>query len=369
MEFLDWNLYANPLRVWLFALLASVLAVAALTGLNALLIRNFRRFAKRTTTDLDDVLSEVLGATRFWFMVVLALWAGSLVLELPEGRQDLLETAVTLAVLIQFGIWGVTAITAAVESFGKRKLDEDPASVTTMRAVGVVGRLVLWSVILLLALDNLGVDVTALIAGLGIGGIAVALALQNVLGDLFASLSIVLDKPFVVGDFVVVGEMAGSVERVGLKTTRLRSLSGEQLVFSNSDLLASRVRNYKRMYERRIVFSFGVVYSTSYEQLKSIPSLVREIIEAEEKARFDRAHFSGYGDSSLDFEVVYYVLEPDYNVYMDVQQSINLEIFRRFEELGLEFAFPTRTLYVASEGEDDVGSGHPPERANPSVPV
>ena len=160
-----------------------------------------------------------------------------------------------------------------------------------------------------------------------------------------------LDKPFVIKDFLVVNEFLGSVEYIGLKTTRLRSLGGEQLIFSNSDLLKSRIRNYKRMYERRVVFGFGVIYQTTYEQLTSVPGTVKEIIASQESTRFDRAHFFKYGDSSLDFEVVYYVTSPDYNVYMDIQQAINLALFKAFHEAGIEFAYPTRTLYIEKSGE------------------
>jgi small-conductance mechanosensitive channel len=228
-------------------------------------------------------------------------------------------------------------------------LETDPASVTTVSALGFVGKLVLWLVILLLALDNLGVDITGLIAGLGIGGIAIALAVQNILGDLFASLSIVLDKPFVIGDFIIVDNYLGTMEYIGLKTTRLKSLSGEQLVFSNSDLLTSGIRNFKRMYERRVVFTIEVVYQTPVEKLAAIPKMIREIIEKQEHTRFDRAHFKEYGPSSLDYEIVYYVRKPEYNVYMDIQQAINLEIFRRFEQEGIEFAYPTQTLFIQKE--------------------
>jgi small-conductance mechanosensitive channel len=195
-------------------------------------------------------------------------------------------------------------------------------------------------------------DISAFVASLGIGGIAVALALQNVLGDLFASLSILLDKPFVIGDFIVVGDMAGTVESVGLKTTRIRSLSGEQLIFSNSDLLGSRVRNFKRMEERRVAFEIGVVYGTSSEALREIPELVRKAVESQENARFDRSHFKGFGESSLDYESVYYMNVPDYAAYMDTQQAINLALYEEFEERGIEFAFPTRTIFVQHEGAE-----------------
>jgi small-conductance mechanosensitive channel len=207
--------------------------------------------------------------------------------------------------------------------------------------------LVVWAAVLLVLLDNLGVNITTLIAGLGVGGIAVALAAQNVLGDLFSSLSIVLDKPFVVGDFIVVGDFLGSVEHVGLKTTRLRSLSGEQVVFSNTDLLNSRIRNYGRMFERRIVSSIGVTYQTPVAKLRRIPEIIREIVEEQDRVRFDRAHFQTFADSALTFEIVYYVLTPDYNYYMDVQQNINLALFERLAAEGVEFAYPTRTVFVS----------------------
>jgi small-conductance mechanosensitive channel len=203
-----------------------------------------------------------------------------------------------------------------------------------------------WGCIVLLALDNLGVNISTLIAGLGVGGIAVALATQKILGDLFASLSIIMDRPFVVGDFLVLGNEMGTVENIGLKTTRVRSLSGEQLILSNSDLLSSRIRNYGRMFERRIVGSFGVTYDTAFEKIRKIPKMVKTAIEAQEKVRFDRAHFKSHGASSLDFEYVYYVLSPSYNTYMDIQQAINLELHRRFLEEKIEFAYPTQTVYL-----------------------
>jgi len=230
-------------------------------------------------------------------------------------------------------------------------MNQDTSSATTITFLGFIARLILWVIVLLLILDNLGVNITGLVAGLGIGGIAVALAVQNILGDLLASLSIVLDKPFVIGDFVVVDSLSGTIEHIGLKTTRIRSLSGEQLIFSNNDLLKSRIRNYKRMEERRIVFGFGVVYQTPMEKLTFIKTIVGDIIKKQENARLDRVHFKEYGDSSLNFEVVYFVAKPDFNLYMDVQEAINLEIFRRFQEEGIEFAYPTRTLYLQNDAK------------------
>jgi small-conductance mechanosensitive channel len=275
-----------------------------------------------------------------------------LVIELPPGPAALMSKAVGIIVLIQIGMLGSEAIGFWLNRYRTRKIESDAGAVTTFAAVAFIGRILLWGVVLLVALANMGVDVTALVAGLGVSGIAVALAVQNVLGDLFASFSIVLDKPFVIGDFIIVGEYMGTVENVGLKTTRIRSLSGEQLIFSNTDLLQSRIRNYKRMYERRVVFSIGIVYQTPYQKVEHIPEMIREIVEGCDQVRFDRAHFRNYGASSLNFEVVYWILNPDYNVYMDTQQTINLQIYKRFQEEGIEFAYPTQTVYLRQESAD-----------------
>ena len=199
---------------------------------------------------------------------------------------------------------------------------------------------------LLLILSNLGFDITTLIASLGIGGVAIALAVQSILSDLFNSLSIYVDKPFTVGDFIIVGDHMGTVQKIGLKTTRIQALQGEEIVISNSELTSSRVRNFKQMQKRRIVFAFGVTYDTSTEKVKKIPEMVKNAIDPLEKAEYDRAHFKNFGDSSLDFEVVYYVLTGDYTEYMDIQQSINLRIMEEFEKEGIEMAFPTRTVHL-----------------------
>ncbi len=348
LEFLDWTIYANPLRTWLLALLVAAVTLLGLRLLQRFVLGQLRRLSKRTDNEMDNIAARILDETRSWFLIVVSLWAGSLLLMLPDALRDLIGVLAALVALAQFGVWGNTAVTAYVETYGERKADEDAASVTTMRAVGFLARLALWTLLFLVALDTLGMDVTALVAGLGIGGIAVALAAQNILGDLFASLSIVLDKPFVYGDFIVVDTLSGTVEHVGLKTTRVRSISGEQLVFANSDLLTSRIRNYKRMLERRAVFSVGVTYQTPHATLERIPEIVREIIEAQPDTRFDRAHFKEFGGSALNFEFVYFVLEPEFGLYMDRQEAINLELFRRFQEESIEFAYPTQTIFMAS---------------------
>jgi small-conductance mechanosensitive channel len=353
MQLLDRTFLDNTLQTWAIAVGTALLVWMAIKVVKTFLQRRMAKLVARTRSEMDDLILEVIRETKFFFPLIVAIYVGAQALELPELAENIIAGATVILVLLQAGIWGSTMITFWVKRYMKRRMQEDAAAATSVAALSFVGKLALWAVLLLLALDNLGYDVTALVAGLGIGGIAVALALQNVLGDLFASLSIVLDKPFVIGDFIIVGDYLGTVEHIGLKTTRVRSLGGEQLVFSNGDLLESRIRNYKRMAERRVLFGFGVVYQTPPDALAAIPGQVREIIESIDKTRFDRAHFKGYGDSSLDFEVVYYVLSPDYNMYMDIQQEINLEVYRRFAEQGIDFAYPTRTLYVIGEDEEE----------------
>ena len=346
MSFLTSTFYDNEIWRWFLSLGVILFVWFVLRVLMRIIVRRFRRFAEKTPTRFDDLVAKLLEKTKSLFVIVLALYAGSLVLALPEVADQVLRIIFVLALLLQAGYWGNAFATFWINQTVRKRLEEDASSATSIAALGFVAKLAIWAVVILVALDNMGINITTLIAGLGIGGIAIALAVQNILGDLFASLSIIIDKPFVIGDFIVVGDLKGSVERIGLKTTRVRSLFGEQIIFSNSDLLASRVRNYKQMYERRIAFSLGVTYDTPADVLEGIPETVRRIIEAQADVRFDRCHFKSFGDFSLDFEAVYYVLLPDYNVYMDRQQAINLGIVRTFEEQGIEFAYPTQTLFI-----------------------
>jgi small-conductance mechanosensitive channel len=345
----DWltaTVYGNSVRDWIVAAAVAVVATAAALVLRRLLARRLSRTAAETATEWDDFLLKMAATTRALPLAAAGLALGSLWLALPPKPVGAIKTLFILALLVQATLWASGGIDFWVASYRRRRLESDAAAATSVVAIRFVGKLALYSVILLVALDNVGVDVTALVAGLGVGGVAVALAVQNILGDLFASLSIVIDKPFVIGDLIVVGDLSGTVEHIGLKTTRVRALSGEQLVFANGDLLQSRIRNFQRMTERRVLFGFGVVYQTPADELARIPRWVREIVEGLDGARFDRAHFKGFGDSSLDFEVVYYVLGPEYRDYMDVQQAINLALVRAFAERGIEFAYPTRTLFI-----------------------
>src|SRR5918996_604115 len=267
-------------------------------------------------------------------------------------RQALVRTSslfpLVIALFLQGALWASHVVVGWIAWYAASRADQNRAIANALGLIQLFARVVVWSIALLLILNNLGFDVTALVAGLGIGGIAVALAAQNILGDLFASLAIVLDQPFVVGDAVLLGDKTGTVERIGIKTTRIRSLSGEELVVSNADLLASRIHNFKRMAERRVVFTLGIAYGTPAEKLEKLPAMLRAIIEAQQLVRFDRAHFARYGDFALIYEVVYWMLSADYNVYMDTQQRINLAILRRLQDEGVEFAYPTQTVYLGS---------------------
>ncbi|MEN9203103.1 MAG: mechanosensitive ion channel family protein [Thermostichus sp. DG_1_6_bins_120] len=248
--------------------------------------------------------------------------------------------------------FGINLLSASVEYALRIYLTRKKGDATTEQSLLLLSpmiRMVFCLIGLLFLLENLGFDVAALVASLGIGGIAIALAAQGFLQDLFSYFSILMDRPFEIGDFIVLGDFMGSVEYIGIKTTRLRSLSGEQIVMANTDMTGSRIRNYKRMQRRRVVFGFGVTYETPFEKLQEIPSLVKQIIEADPNAQFDRAHFAAYGDFSLNYEVVYYVLSPDFNLYMDVQQRINLALKQAFQERGVEFAYPTQLVYVNSQ--------------------
>lgn len=345
---LDYTFLGNPLHRWLIAAGLALLVFIGLRLARRFTVSSIGRLARKTSTSWDDLAIHALSKTRGLLLAVLALYAGANLVELPANAMRILGAATAVALMLQSGFWVHAGLNYGFDRYRKRE-EVDGASTTVVSALAFLSKVVLWSVVLLVALDNLGVQVTAFVTGLGVGGIAVALALQNILGDLFASLSIVLDRPFVIGDFIIVGDMLGSVEHVGLKTTRVRSLSGEQLIFANNDLLSSRIRNFGRMFERRVPFTIGVVYQTPRARLTRIPTLIREAVEAQEQTRFDRSHFKAYGAYSIDFETVFYVLGPDYNLYMDILQAINLHIHAAFEREGIDFAYPTQTHFVVQE--------------------
>jgi small-conductance mechanosensitive channel len=346
----------SPVLSWVAILFGS----AFIAGLIKLVLRfissRLRRITKTTHSAWDDVGLDVVDGLRTWVLFVWAVFVFAKSMKQPEPIQRLLLLAIVLASSFQFILWGLYLIRSWRKNVLEKRAENDPSSASAIGLVSTTLQAAFLLLMALIALSNLGVNVSALIAGLGVGGIAVALAAQNVLGDLLASLSIVLDKPFVVGDFIVTRTEMGTVEQIGVKTTRLRALSGEELILSNKDLLESRIQNFKRMYERRVVQKFGVTYGTPIEKLQVISKWVKEFVLKHDKLRFDRCHFASYGASSLDFEFVFYVLDPDFNFYMDLQQIILLDIFQKFQTEGIEFAYPTQTVFVEKFPHDAPGT-------------
>lgn len=351
---MDLVLLNNSLTRWSTALGAAVASVALMYFLRVFVTRRLAVIAQRTPTRLDDIAVQMLSSTYQLAILILGLYLGSTLLNLPPKVDLVLSRVAVTALLIQAALWGDAGV-RTWRGRQQRQLEtsDTAASVTSIGIVGFILRTVVWVVIMLMMLDNLGFNVTTLVASLGISGIAVALAVQNILGDLFASLSIVLDKPFVVGDFIIVGDVLGAVESIGLKTTRVRGLGGEQIVFSNADLLKSRIHNHQRMFSRRVAFIVRVSYQTDEEQLRAIPGIVRELVLAEPNVNFERAHFAAYSESSLDFEVVYHVGSPDYLVHMDTQQAIFLGLYRRFAAEEIAFAHPVRMVQLSGTGQPD----------------
>jgi small-conductance mechanosensitive channel len=335
LDLLDHSLFGNPLRDWGISIAILVVMVAALFLVRGLLRVRLQKLADTRGGVFFKVARHVVGQSKGWFLLLIAINVSFRAIDATETLDLAFSRSLVIGMLVQFGIWAVAGLGRFMLLRREEQLEEDAGAVAAMDIVSFLTKVSVWTLVFLLILDNLGVNITALVAGLGVGGI-----------DLFASLSIVLDRPFVLGDFLAIDEFYGNVEKVGLKTTRVRSLSGEQLVFSNNDLLSSRIRNYGQMVQRRIVFKIGVVYQTSHEMLAELPRIIEDVIVKQDSARFDRAHFQSFGDYSLNFEIVYYVESSDYKLYMDIQQAVNLEIVRRFAEAGIEFAYPTQTLFV-----------------------
>ncbi|MGN6666347.1 MAG: mechanosensitive ion channel family protein [Trinickia sp.] len=333
---------------WLSAACVAVVTYLALAWLLKIAIARLEVVAKRTSTPIDDSVVLILRGTNRLTLVAAALLISANFLNLPDKWSNRLDHLWFLVIGFQIASWLNRAITLWTQRRLTAQHDVAYNPVIT-RMTSWITRALLWTILVLAVLANMGVDITAFVASLGVGGVAVALAVQNILGDLFASLAIGLDKPFEIGDFVVFGDIAGSIEHIGLKTTRIRSLSGEEIVCGNTALLKSTIHNYKRMSQRRIVFGFGITREATSEQLREVTSVVKKAVESAGKTRFDRAHFKAFGASSLDFEVVYYVTDPDYNLYMDIQQAINLELVEEFERMGLSLAFPTHTVHIVAK--------------------
>ncbi|MFC1623637.1 mechanosensitive ion channel family protein, partial [Patescibacteria group bacterium] len=311
------------------------------------ILRRLKKVAERTKTDADDTLISVVQSLRPRFYYFLAFYLATYSIVLSDLVKNIIEGILIILVVYQVIIASQVIIDYILEKKAGEK--EDLETKPAIKNISGLIKFVLWVLGLMLILSNLGVNITSLIAGLGVGGIAIAFAMQNILSDLFSSFAIYFDKPFKVGDFIMMGTDAGTVEKIGIKTTRIRTSQGEELVVSNQELTSARIQNFKKMEERRGVFGFGVAYETSVSKVREIPNDIKQIIESIDGVRFDRAHFKSFGESNLDFEVVYYVNTSEYGKFMDIQQEINLKIMEKFEEKGIEMAYPTRTLYMKRE--------------------
>ena len=323
-----------------------LLSVFVIKMFEIIIIRNLKKFAKITTNTLDDFVVSLIDKLIVPFLYFGVFYLSLRILALPQDIDKAINV-IAIAVATFFVARLIIQVTTYFFRAYWEKTSRTESLEHSLKGILKVIKFTVWSLAIIFFLDNLGFKISAVIAGLGIGGVAIALAAQAVLKDLFSYFSIIFDRPFEIGDFIIVGDLLGTVENIGIKTTRIRSLGGEQLVFSNSDLTDSRLRNYKRMQKRRVVFKLGVTYNTPLDKLREIPKVIETIIKNTKDTVFDRAHFFEYGDFNLVIEVVYYVLSSDYNIYMDKQQEINFAIKGEFEKREIEFAFPTQTVYLA----------------------
>jgi small-conductance mechanosensitive channel len=333
-------LFDNSLQAWLIGAGTAAVAFVALMLVRRMLLTRIGRMAERTTNHIDDMVVGVVENTRPWVLLALSLYLGALPLQLG-AYERYLRSGAKLIVLWQAALWAGSAVSFWVTRYMRNRTTatNDRTSIAMVNAMGVGAKLLVWVLVIITALKSVfDIEITALITGLGIGGIAVALAVQNILGDVLAALAIVFDKPFDVGDPIAVDSLIGTVEHIGLKTTRIRSINGEQVIVGNGDLLKSRLRNFKRMEHRRVVFNLDVSVETPVEVLARLPKMVEEVVAAQKKVRFDRCHVSCLVDSATRLEVVYFVLDADYNLYMDTQQAIYLDVLRRFAAENVRLA-------------------------------
>jgi small-conductance mechanosensitive channel len=347
-EFLNQAYFGNTIAAYLVALGIFAGGIILLRIFKSIVLYRLKKWAEKTETTLDDFLIRGIEKSVVPLLYYGAFYVGITSLTLSSQAANVIKI-ISLFLLTFFIVRLISSGIMFTMSYFIRKQERGDEKVRQLRGMTVLINIFIWGIGVVFLMDNLGFNISAVIAGLGIGGIAIALAAQAILGDLFSYFVIFFDRPFEVGDFIVVGDKTGTVEYTGIKTTRIRALSGEQLVFSNTDLTNSRIHNFKKMQERRVVFKLGVVYQTPTAQLEEIPKIVRAIIEKHTDVRFDRGHFASYSDFSLNFEFVYFVFGAEYVKYMDTQQSINLEIYKEFEKRKIEFAYPTQTLYLNKE--------------------
>jgi small-conductance mechanosensitive channel len=344
-------LLGNPLSDWLSAAIVALLVWTILWALRKFVARHYESYAKGQHPALIRLIAYLISNTTRLFSIGVAVYFGQEILTLPHKFQRVVDKTVMILALIQIGIWAGSTVRFYLE-MKRRERGADRVFAGSLDIINFVARVLIWAFLTLVALDNLGVNITALLAGLGVGGVAVALALQNILGDLFASMSIALDKPFMVGDSLTIDSYVGTVEHIGIKTTRLRSESGEQIILSNADLLKSRLRNFGRLRERRILATIRVGYETPADKLKAIPELIRNIVLEYGQARFERCHLTTLAESCVQFDLSYFVQEPNVNPPLDLQQAVNFRIIDELRRAGIEFAYPTQLVYVDRAADD-----------------
>ncbi len=352
-DFFQQTYFQNRVIDYIIAIAIFILLVISIQIIKSILLKLLKTWVKKTTTKIDNKFVKAFEEKIKPFLNL--IYFGAFYISIKRLTMNLqIERFFNIFVIILLSFFGIRFLLSitiyGLETYWVKK-EKDQAKKQALKGIITVIKIIVWGIFLIILLDNLGIKISALVAGLGIGGIAIALAAQSVLGDLFSYFIIFFDRPFEIGDFIIIGDFLGTVEDIGIKTTRLRSLGGEELIFSNQDLTNSRVRNYKRMNRRRIVFKFGVIYQTTLTQLKKIPQIVEEIITQIPEATFDRAHFASYADFSLNFEVVYYINNSDYKKYMDIQQEINFQLKETFENQKIEFAYPTQTVFLSNENK------------------
>ena len=353
-DFLNQIYFGNTILKYIVAIGIFVLVIIVVKVFRLIVLRRLKKWAEKTETTIDDFILVGIKKSVVPIIYYGAIFLSVRSLNLSDSARSILDI-LSIIVVTFFIIRLITStLDFSIISY-TAKQDAGDKKAKQLKSISALARIIIWGVALVFLLDNLGFDISAVVAGLGIGGIAVALAAQSILGDLFSYFIIFFDRPFELGDYIKIGDKNGTVEHIGIKTTRIRALSGEQLVFSNTDLTSSRLHNFKKLQKRRKIFMLGVIYETPAEKLKIIPDIVKDIITEVEKSEYDRGHFKEFGDFSLNFEFVYYVLSSDYATYMDTQHNINMKIFNKFKEEGIEFAYPTQLVYVnkAESGESD----------------
>lgn len=341
-ELFSTQIAGNLLIDYVIAVVAFFITIIVIKIIKWFTVEKIKGFTENTETEFDNLLIEIVQHIGWPLYLVAGLFVGSFFVELP--LPSTVKTGLHFLVIVTATYYGIKAA-QSIGHFWLRKTISERAGKAITSFFDTMLKIVLWSLALLLILSNMGYNINSLIAGLGIGGIAIAFALQKVLEDIFSAFSIYYDKPFEVGDFIIIGDDLGTVKDIGLKSTRIQTLKGQELVVSNREMTNTRINNYKKMKKRRITFEFGVTYQTPLKKLKEIPKTVKKIVKETKNAELDRVHFKSYGDFALIYQVVYYMLVPDYNKYMDTQQEINLALKEEFERAGIEFAYPTQTIY------------------------